>query len=86
MGFGKNLRQICSASQHIPCDFASYANATDLTDDQKLLPNTDITGRKVVIAFIITSFLSIALGVCLIFDEWHIIHTQRRQNENSRRQ
>lgn len=40
--------------QHIPCDFGLYANATNLSQDQKLLPNEDITGAKVTSNIIMT--------------------------------
>lgn len=55
--------------QPIPCDFALYTNATNLTDSQKLLPNTDITGTQVMILFVVSTYLALALSVLLLGDE-----------------
>jgi hypothetical protein len=55
--------------QPIPCDFSLYTNATSLTNEQKLLPNTDITGSSIMIMFVVTSLLAALLTVLLLVDE-----------------
>ncbi|RDW62023.1 hypothetical protein BP6252_11456 [Coleophoma cylindrospora] len=55
--------------QPIPCDFGLYTNATALSDGQKLLPNTDITGKNIVILFVVNSFVAVLLALFLLADE-----------------
>jgi hypothetical protein len=57
--------------QPIPCDFAlcNNNNITTLTPEQRLLPNTDITGANVMIMFMVTGFVAAVLTVALLVDE-----------------
>ncbi|RDW67003.1 hypothetical protein BP5796_09752 [Coleophoma crateriformis] len=55
--------------QPIPCDFDLYTNATGLSGSQKLLPNTDITGKNIVILFVVNSFVAVLLALFLLADE-----------------
>ncbi|KAF2809643.1 uncharacterized protein BDZ99DRAFT_571424 [Mytilinidion resinicola] len=68
-----------------PCDFALYANATHLDDNQKLVPNVDITGTNVIRAFQITSFLALVAAFLLLMDYSYLIFHARYQPQSQTR-
>ncbi len=55
--------------QPIPCDFELYSSNRTLADSQKLLPNTDITGSKVLIVFMVTGFFAIFLSILMLLTD-----------------
>ncbi|CAG8959506.1 hypothetical protein HYFRA_00001405 [Hymenoscyphus fraxineus] len=62
--------QTCAAhNQAVTCNFELYGSNNPLLDFQKLAPNEDITGQKIVKVFIINAFIAIVLSLALSVDK-----------------
>ncbi|PSS28212.1 hypothetical protein M430DRAFT_24567 [Amorphotheca resinae ATCC 22711] len=76
-------------NQTVTCNFALYGNATNLSPDQKILPNNDITDKTVpytiMRAFITNAIIALILSFALLMDTPKVhIHDRKRHNKESK--
>ncbi|KAH8647478.1 hypothetical protein BGZ60DRAFT_423935 [Tricladium varicosporioides] len=78
MPFPFPFRGSCPNLNPAICNFTRYTNAFDLSSREKLTPNDEITGQKILIVFLSVTSFTIFLCAILAFDNIKYKHLQTK--------
>ncbi|KAG9227951.1 hypothetical protein BJ875DRAFT_490563 [Amylocarpus encephaloides] len=77
----------CNAhSRPVVCDFSLYVDNPTLQDSQKLVPNDDVTGRKIVQSFLASAIIALILSTTLLFDKIKVLTRKRRRGAEAHKE
>ncbi|KAH6665128.1 hypothetical protein B0J14DRAFT_235305 [Halenospora varia] len=82
MPFPFPSRGSCPNLNPTTCNFTRYTNAFDLSSREKLAPNDEITGQKILIVFLSVTSFTIFLCAVLAFDNIKYKHLQTKLHKH----